>query len=61
MADFVINEKIGIVVNNLEEIEYKINNLSNEEYRNMLSNINKISQNLKDGYYIKKAVQESIK
>lgn len=61
MADFIKKEKIGIVVKSLEEIEHKINNLSDEEYRNMLSNINKISQNLKEGYYIKKAVQESIK
>ena len=49
MADFVQREGIGIVINNLEEIQDKINT------------IDKISEKLREGYYIKKAVKESLK
>lgn len=61
MADFVEKENIGITVNNLKEIEDKINSLDEGEYNEMLKNINKISQRLKEGYYIKRAAKESLK
>lgn len=60
LAEFVKRENIGIVVDRIEEIEDKINNLSDYEYKNMLHNVNEISLRLKEGYYIKKAIQESI-
>lgn len=61
MAQFVEDEKIGITINSLDEIESRINTLTSDDYENMLNNIEKISHRLKEGYYINKAIKESFK
>lgn len=56
MADFVIKNKCGIIVNNLNEIEEKITKVSNNQYYEMKQNILKIGERASDGYYLKKAI-----
>lgn len=58
MADFVVKEKIGIAVDSLEDIYDEISKLKEEDYQNMINNINNIANRLKKGYYINNAVKD---
>lgn len=58
MARFVERENIGICVDSLEEIREKIDALTDEEYNEMLENTKNISDRLRNGYYLKKALSE---
>ena len=59
-AEFVLSNNIGIVVDSLFEIEDKINKLSDKDYEIMLNNTKKISQKIKNGEYLKKALNKEI-
>ena len=56
MADFVLKNKLGITVEKLEDIGRKISEITEEEYREMIQNTVKISNRLKTGEYLKKAI-----
>lgn len=58
MANFVINNKIGIAVDSLEEINSKIANITNEEYNLFKANANEIKNNLSEGYYLATALSK---
>lgn len=58
MADFVINNKCGIVINNLEEIEKKINAISQQEYLEYQKNISKIASKMALGFYTQNAIRK---
>ena len=60
LANFVLDNKIGIIINNLGELDKKINNLSDKEYRDMKKNAEKIGKRLKEGYYLKKAIKATV-
>lgn len=61
IADFIIQHKIGFVVNRLDEIERIILQISDSQYNQMVSNASKIAQKIRKGNYIKKAVEKLIK
>lgn len=56
LSKYVIENKIGISVKSLEEIETKISNLSKTQIEEIKTNVTKIQGQLKEGIYLKKAV-----
>ncbi len=53
---FIEKEHAGITIDTLYDIPAKLNNISNEEYKLLQENALKISERLRNGYYIKHAI-----
>lgn len=60
LASFIKEKGIGICVDNLQELDNRLNTLSPEDYLQMKQNIRCISKELSQGYYCRKATQEAI-
>lgn len=60
MARFVIQNKCGIVINNIEEIPKEINRISIKEYLQYRSNILKIASKISRGMYTKKTIKKLV-
>jgi len=60
MANFIADNKLGIIVNNLKEIQTKINNITGEEYFEICKAVKKQSILLKEGYYFNTAMDKII-
>ena len=60
MSSFVINNNIGIVVSDLNDLFSIINHISDDEFDKMCNSVNLISMKLKNGFYTKKAVKKAI-
>lgn len=58
LADFVVKNGVGFTVKSLSEISDKIDNLSEDDYRQMVANTIKIGEKLRQGYYLKKAIDQ---
>ena len=58
LAKFVEKNKVGICVNSLDEIEDKINKLTNEEYSNILKNVKIVSKKTSNGMFLEKVLNE---
>ena len=58
MAKFILENNVGVVVDSLYDIEDIIKNISEDEYNELCRNVEKISQKLKKGYYLKRALQK---
>ena len=58
LADWVREEKVGIVVPNLRRICKRIEAVSDEEYRQMISNAQAIGKKLRSGEYLKTLLNE---
>ncbi|NMA74620.1 MAG: galactofuranosyltransferase [Bacteroidales bacterium] len=59
LASFVSENKIGITVNSLDELNEIIDSISHEEYEAMRRNVIEISGRLAEGYYLKKAIRKA--
>ena len=60
IADFIIKNDIGIVVESLSEIDEKLDSLSLERYNEILDNVCKIQEKVVNGCMIKNAIREAI-
>lgn len=60
LRDFVVDNKIGICVSSLGEIEEKIRNISPEEYDIMCRNVDRISIDIRNGAYFYNALDIGI-
>lgn len=60
IADFVKNNNLGVVVDNLNNIEEILNKISESEYIEMKKNVINVGMRLRKGYYIKNAVEKAI-
>lgn len=60
MAAFVEQEGVGLVINNLHEVESKIAGVDDEQYRDMCQRALLISRRLEDGYYFQKAINDAL-
>ncbi len=60
IADYVTENKAGIAVDSLDEIERTIQEISPDEYRTMRKNAYDLSEKLRSGYYTKKALEKAI-
>ena len=58
MADFVLDNKVGIVVDSLYDIKHAIEDISNSQYKEMCRNVKDISEKLRKGYYFTKALEK---
>lgn len=61
MAKFIKKHNVGILVENLLEIEGIINGISEYEYAELKNNAIRLGNKLREGYYFKKAIKESVK
>lgn len=60
IADFVRKEKVGLCIDSIYEIPTAISSISEEDYEIMCKNALKVSKRLRNGYYTKKALDESV-
>lgn len=60
LASFVIENQVGIVVDNLTELNEILNNISDEEYNDMIKNVKKIQFDLQQGNFLKQAINKEI-
>lgn len=60
LANFILKNKIGIVIGSLNEIDEKIKNLSEDEYRELKNNAIAFSKKIRTGYFMKTAIKKSI-
>lgn len=60
LADFVIENGVGITISNLNELDAKLDALTEAEYRQMHDNVAKIAQQMRTGFYVKKAIRQLI-
>lgn len=58
MANFILEENIGIAIDSIEDIYDEISKLTEEDYQNMINNISNISKKLESGYYINNALKD---
>lgn len=61
IADFVLNNRVGIAVDSLYEVETAIRAISTEEYDAMCQRTYEIGKKLRDGFYTKQALNKAIK
>jgi hypothetical protein len=52
LAKFVVENGIGFCVNSLQRIEEKLENIDDEEYREMVSNVLKLGNKIRAGGYL---------
>ena len=58
-ADFVREKGVGITVDSLENLDKRLASISEEEYLQMLLNINQVAAKMAEGYYIKSAINRA--
>lgn len=61
LADFVCKNKIGIAVGNLKNLKTILGTISEQEYTVMKNNIQKISEKVRRGDYMGKAIESAEK
>ena len=60
-ADFVKKYGVGICVSSLKEAEQKIMDMDEITYNTLVSNVAKISDKLREGYFMKNAIEKAEK
>ena len=58
LSDFVTKNNCGILVNSLFEIADILDSISKEEYAELINNSKKIGDNIRNGYYLKTALDK---
>lgn len=59
LAHWVKEQHLGIVVSSLRTLSNVINDISSEEYLQMIQNARKIGQQLREGYFLKQAIKQN--
>ncbi len=57
-AEFILENKIGIAVSSLYDMDIKLAELSKEEYKQFKANVSKIKDNLSKGYYLTSVINK---
>ncbi|MCL3858249.1 hypothetical protein [Pediococcus pentosaceus] len=57
IAKFIEENKLGLTIDNLSDIDQVLKNISENEYEIMRNNAQNIALKLKNGFYIKKAIK----
>ena len=60
MADFVLENKVGIAVDGLDDLAGILKNVTSEEYEELRNNAKLISDRVHTGYYFRRALRECI-
>ncbi len=61
LADFVKKNNCGFVIENLHDISIILDSLSEDDYAKLLQNVQKVSLNVRKGYYLKATLEEMYK
>lgn len=61
VSPWVKEKNIGVSINNLEEIDQKIESISENDYREMQSTIRGIAENIRKGFYLRTALEKFLK
>lgn len=61
VAEFVLENNVGIVINSLEDLDNELNKITNEKYKEFLENTRRIQSKVLSGYYIKNSLDKIIK
>jgi len=56
-ATFIKEKKLGFLIGNLAEIDYKLSDLTKQDYEEMLQNVTEYSKRIYDGYYFKRVIK----
>lgn len=60
LADFIVKNKLGIALRNLNHIDKELSKITEEQYLEFKKNSIDISKKLREGYFIKKAVRDAL-
>ena len=60
IAEFVIKNKVGIVIDSLYELEDKIKLITIDEYDNICENVNRVSKLLREGHFFNEALRKCL-
>lgn len=60
MAQFVEKNRIGLIIDDLSQLPEKVAAVTDEQYEDMLNNVERISPLIRNGYYVKKAMIDVI-
>lgn len=60
MANFVLDNGVGLAIESLYDLEDTISEVTSEEYETLCRNARNISEKLHDGYYFYKALDEAL-
>lgn len=52
LASFITENNLGIVISSLEDIKYKVNSISKEEYANIVKSVREMGEKLSKGYFL---------
>ena len=58
LADFVIRNNCGIIIDSLYEIAGILESMNEEKYQQLIDNCKKIGEKIRQGNYLKKALEE---
>lgn len=61
ISQFILKNKIGITIDNIKDIDERLKQISDKEYKEMQDNLRKLSKKLSSGYYLKNVVNKIIK
>ncbi len=60
ISTFIIDNKIGIVISNLKDLSYQLANLSQTDYEEMKTNVNRVRTKIISGGYLNDAVNKAL-
>ena len=60
MADIVQKEGIGICIDSIDELNTILPNITDEQMQRMRDNVKRVSDRLKNGYYLSTAINKAI-
>ncbi|KRL37544.1 sugar transferase [Liquorilactobacillus uvarum] len=58
IADFVLENNVGIVVDDLNHLDELLKNISESDFNVMKTNAVKVGKKMRSGYYIRRAIEE---
>lgn len=61
VAEFVLKKGIGLVIDNLDDIEEVISSVSDDQYRSMCTHIDNLSEKVREGWYFQDALDRALK
>ncbi|MBO9571455.1 MAG: hypothetical protein J7497_04510, partial [Chitinophagaceae bacterium] len=61
IAEFVKKHNIGFAISGFDDLENLISNISNEQYSEYVKNVEGVSDKIRKGYYLDKAISQLTK
>ena len=61
LASFIVENNLGFVVDNLEELPQKLSQISEQDYNEMVINVQKMGKKIRSGYFLSEALKKADK